>query len=119
MFLLINFLNKKIPEINISNEKFNEDLLGKIYLDYQKKSIIVADLLKNGEKHAFNLDSKPFDICLKEDQIIISHWTDKCLKIYDKDLNFIKRVDSINGEEFQPTTVLAKLYEKNFTFAII
>jgi hypothetical protein len=54
----------------------------------------------NGEKHVFDLDSNPNDICLNEDQIIISNWDDKCLKIYDKDLNFTKRVGRINGEEF-------------------
>jgi hypothetical protein len=76
-------------------------------LDYGNKSNIVADLLKNGEKHVFDLDSEPYDICLKEDQIIMSHFYDECLKIYDKNLNFIKRVDRINGEGFVPRTVLA------------
>ena len=110
----IDYLNKKIPEINISKEKFNEELLGKIYLDIKNKSITVEDLLKNGEKHVFDLDSKPYDICLKDDQIIISYWDDNCLKIYDKDLNFIKRVDRINGEVFKPLTVLANLDDEKF-----
>jgi hypothetical protein len=89
-------------------------LLGKIYLDKKYKSITVEDLLKNGEKHVFDLDSKPCDICLKEDEIIISQWDDKCLKIYDKDLNFIKIVDRINGEEFDPSAILANFDEKQF-----
>jgi hypothetical protein len=89
MSLSVNCLNKKIPEINISKEKFNEDLLGKIYLDKKNKSITVEDLLKNGEKRVYDFDSMPYDICSKDDQIIISHSNDKCLKIYDKDLNFI------------------------------
>jgi hypothetical protein len=114
MFLLINFLNIKILEIDISKEKFHEDYLGKIYLDYRNKSIIVADLLKNGEKHVFDLDSEPYDICLKEDQIIMSHFFDECLKIYDKNFNFINRVDRINGEGFVPRTVLANFEKKQF-----
>jgi hypothetical protein len=89
-------------------------LLGKIYLDNKNKSVIVADLLKNGEKHVFDFDSKPYDICFKEDQIIITHWDDECLGIYDKDLNFIKRVDKINGNEFHPSTILANFDEKIF-----
>jgi hypothetical protein len=60
------------------------------------------------------LDSESFDLCLKEDQIIISHFDDKCIKIYDKDLNFIKTVDRINGEKFRPSTILANLDEKQF-----
>jgi hypothetical protein len=107
-------LKKKIPEINISKEKFNEDSLGKIYLDKNTKSVIVGDLLKNGEKHVYDLDYNPYDICLKEDQIIISYYEDKCLKIYDKDLNFIKRVDRINGEEFGPIGILANFEKKQF-----
>ncbi len=89
-------------------------MLGKIYLDNKNKSITVEDLLKNGEKHVYDLDSKPCDICLKEDEIIISHWDDKCLKIYDKDLNFIKRVDQINEEEFGPFEILANFEKKQF-----
>ncbi len=111
MCLVIDFLNKKIPEINISKKKLNEDSVGKIYFD---KTIIVADLLMNGEKHVFDLDSNPNDICLNEDQIIISYWDDKCLKIYDKDLNFIKRVGRINGKEFKPCGILANFIEKIF-----
>ncbi len=117
--LLINYLNKKIPEIDISKEKFNEDFVGKIYLDFRNKSIIVADLLKNGEKHAFDLASNPYDVCLKEDQIIITHWDDKYLGIYDNDLNLIRKVDRINGKKFHPSTVLANFENKNFTFVII
>jgi hypothetical protein len=49
------------------------------------------------------LDSGPYEICSKDDQIIISHLGSNCLKTYDKDLNFIRKVDRINGEEFQPT----------------
>jgi hypothetical protein len=86
-------------------------LLGKLYLD---KSVIVAELLRNGKKHVFDLDSKPCDICLKEDEIIISHLDHNCLKIYDRDLNFIKRVDRINGEEFKPLGILANFEEKQF-----
>jgi tricorn protease-like protein len=89
-------------------------LLGKIYLDNKNKTIIVAELLKNGEKRVYDLDSMPYDICSKDDQIIISHSNDKCLKIYDKDLNFIKRVDRINGEVFKPLTVLANLDDEKF-----
>ncbi len=102
---------KKIPEINISKLKFNEAFLRKIYLD---NSIIVADLLKNEEKEIYDLDCRPNDICFKDDQIIISYWDDNCLKIYDKDLNFIKRVDRINGEVFKPLTVLANLDDEKF-----
>jgi hypothetical protein len=83
-------------------------------LDIKNKSITVEDLLKNGEKHVFDLDSKPYDICLKDDQIIITHRSDKCLKIYDKDLNFISKVDRINGEEFQPLGILANFEKKQF-----
>jgi len=114
MSLLIDFLNKKIPEINISKEKFNEDFVGKIYLDNKNKTIIVEDLLKNGEKRVYDLDSKPYGICSKDDQIIISHWDDECLKIYDKDLNFITRVDRINWEKFQPLRILANFEKKQF-----
>ena len=69
-FSIIQFLKKKNPELHISKGKFNADLLGicfsKIYLDNQNKSVIAAfDLLKNGEKNLFGLDSKPFDIYLK------------------------------------------------------
>jgi hypothetical protein len=105
-------LKSKIPEIKISKENFNEDLLGKIYLDNKNKSIFVAELLKNGEKHVYDLDSMPYDICSKNDQIIISH--SNCLKIYDKDLNFIKKVDRINGEEFYLSTILVNLDEKQY-----
>ena len=116
MSLSVNCLNKKIPGINISKEKFNEDLLGKIYLDNKNKTIIVAELLKNGEKHVFDLDSMPYDICSKDDQIIISHWDDECLKIYDKDLNFITRVDRINWEKFQPLRILANFEKKTILY---
>ncbi len=34
--------------------------------------------------------------------------------IYDKDLNFIKIVDRINGEEFQPLGILANFEKKQF-----
>ena len=105
-------LKSKIPEIKISKENFNEDLLGKIYLDNKNKSIFVAELLKNGEKHVYDLDSMPYDICSKNDQIIISH--SNCLKIYDKDLNFIKKVDRINGEEFYLSAILANFDVKQF-----
>ena len=60
------------------------------------------------------MDFAPRDICLKEDQIIISSWNDNCLKIYDKDLNYIKTVDRINGEEFYPSAILVNLDEINF-----
>ncbi len=83
-------------------------------MDNKNKSVIVAELLKNGEKHLYELDSKPYEICLKEDQIIISDRDDYCLKIYDKDFNFIKRVDEINGEEFNPLGILANFNEKIF-----
>ncbi len=85
-----------------------------IYLDNKNKPAIVADLLKNGEKQIYDLDSKPYNICFKEDQIIITHWNDECLGIYDKDLNFIKRVHKINGNEFHPSTILANYDEKQF-----
>jgi hypothetical protein len=78
------------------------------------KTIIVAELLRNGKKHVFDLDSMPYDICSKDDQIIISHCDDFCLKIYDRDLNFIKKVDRINGEEFKPLGILANFEKKQF-----
>jgi hypothetical protein len=114
MSLLIDFLNKKIPEINISKEKYNEDFVGKIFLDNKNNTIIVEDLLKNGEKRVYDLDSMPYHIFSKDDQIIISRWDDKCLTIYDKDLNFIKRVDRINGEEFYLSAILANFDVKQF-----
>jgi hypothetical protein len=83
-------------------------------LDNKNKTVIVADLLKNGEKRVYDLDSGPYDICYKEDQIIISHIHNKCLKIYDKDLNYIRKVDRINGEEFEPLTILANFEKKEF-----
>ena len=87
-------------------------MLGKIYLDNKNITIIFAELLKNGEKRVFDLDSKPNDICSEDDQIIISDRDEKCLKIYDKDLNFIRKIDRINGEEFQPTGILANFEKK-------
>jgi hypothetical protein len=39
---------------------------------------------------------------------------DKCLTIYDQNLNFIKQIDRINGEEFQPSSILANFNEKQF-----
>jgi hypothetical protein len=114
MSLLIDFLNKKIPEINLSKEKFNEDFVGKIYLDNKNKTIIVEDLLKNGEKRVYDLVSDLGDICINNDQIIMSHLDGKCLKIYDEDLNFITRVDRINGEEFQSTKIFPNFEKKQF-----
>jgi hypothetical protein len=71
-------------------------------------------LLKNGEKKIYDLDCRAYDIFLKEDQIIISDLESKCLKIYDKDLSFIKRVDRINREEFDPSTILVNFEKKQF-----
>jgi len=63
----------------------------------------------------YDLDFAPRDICSKEDQIIISSWDDpNCIQIHDKDLNLIKKVDRINGEEFYPSAILVNLDEKQF-----
>jgi hypothetical protein len=111
---MINCLNKKIPEINVSKEKFKEDFVGKIYLENKNKSIIVEDLLKNAEKRVFDLVSGPNDICINNDQIIISYYEDKCLSIYHKNLNLIRKVDRINGEKFEPIAILSNFEKKQF-----
>jgi hypothetical protein len=61
-FFYQSIVLKKIPDINISKEKFNEDFLGKIYLNYRNKSLIVADLLENGEKQIYELNYEPIDL---------------------------------------------------------
>jgi polyribonucleotide nucleotidyltransferase len=65
MSRVIDFLNKKIPEINISKEKFNEDLLGKIYLDNKNKTIIAYNSCKIKGITSIELDenTSTFKIC--------------------------------------------------------
>ena len=65
MSRVIDFLNKKTPEINISKEKFNEDLLGKIYLDNKNKTIIAYNSCKIKGITSIELDenTSTFKIC--------------------------------------------------------
>ena len=102
----------KVPQVKISNEKANEDLIGVIYFGIRNKSTDIEELLKNGEKKIFDLNIKPRNLVLIDDQIIISSFDDRCLMAYDKDLNFIKRIDRINGEIFAPLALECNFKEK-------
>ena len=88
-------------------------------MDERKKSDIVEDLLKNGEKKIYDLNFKPMDLLLKEDQIIISHCDDKCLIIYDKELNFIKRVVKLMEKNLNHSIYQQILMKNYFTFVIV
>ncbi len=62
----------------------------------------------------YDLDCDPIDLLINDDKIIISHWNDKCLTIFDNDFNFIKRVDRIAEEEFKPSAIFANFEKKQF-----
>ena len=98
--------------MNFSKEKVNEDFIGKIYFDENNKSINVEDLLKNGEKCIYDLDIQPVDLSIIDDRIILANYYGKCLTVYDKDLNLLKRIDKINGKGFQPIAIQVNLKEK-------
>ena len=76
----INQFKKKILELNISKEKFHEDFLGKIYSD---NSIIVANILKNGEMkiYAFEINIyifNFFDTLITSYELGIEKVIEKC-----------------------------------------
>jgi hypothetical protein len=51
---------------------------------------------------------------LNNNEIIITDCRNNCFIIYDKDLNFIRKVDKINREIFSSSTILANFDEKKF-----
>ena len=76
--------------------------MGKISLNEKKNQIDIEYLLKNGVKRIHDLGISPSGIELIDDQIVLANLFDKCLTIYDKEFKLIKRIDEINGEDFEP-----------------
>jgi hypothetical protein len=75
--------------------------------------IDVEELLKNGNKDTFDIDVKPCEIVVFQDnQILSTNHDEKCLTLYDHNLNFVKRIDRINGEIFHPLGIAINFEEK-------
>ena len=81
--------------MRFSKEEMHENMIGKLYFE----PISFEDLLEIGEKRIYDLGVSPNDFLIIDDQIIVAS-SDRCLAIYDKQFNLVKRIDTINGETF-------------------
>ena len=106
--LFLNFfLLKQIPEVRFSKEEMHDNLIGKLYFE----PISFEDLLEIGEKRIYDLGVSPNDFLIIDDQIIVAS-SDRCLAIYDKQFNLVKRIDIINVETFVPIALASNLEDK-------
>ena len=83
-------------------------MIGKLYFE----PISFEDLLEIGEKRIYDLDVSPNAILIIDDQIIVASIGYECLQIYDKQFNFVKIIDKINGETFSPNALASNLEDK-------
>ena len=91
----------------------NEDLIGKIYFDVKSKTEInFKDLYMNGSRRFYNQIFSVSRIDVIDDQIICANLSRKCLFIYDKDLNYVKKIDRISGLLFKPRAIRINLKDK-------
>jgi hypothetical protein len=67
----------------------------------------------NGKTEIVELDVTPWDIlALSNNQIISSNRSSKCITIYDHNLNLIRKVSKINGEDFESAGIEINEEEK-------
>ena len=92
--------------IIISDEVINENLIGEVNFEFEKKvlnKINVSDILLNGKQKIFDLNVQPVEIlALPNHQILSANYYDKSLTLYDENFKLIKKIDKINGENFEP-----------------
>ena len=75
--------------------------------------IDVIELLKNGNKEAFDISVKPCEMVVFQDnQILSTNHDEKCLTLFDHNLNLVRRIDRINGEIFHPLGIAVNLEQK-------
>jgi hypothetical protein len=98
--------------MKFSTETFDENMIGKIYLDGKNPSINVRNMLILGEERIFDLDATPNNVELINGQIFLTNPANRCLTIYDQDLNLVKRIDRIDGGDFHPFGITYDSIEK-------
>ena len=90
-------------------------MLGQLYFSHHKQANDVIDLLLNGKKETFDLNVAPYDIIvLANNQILTTNYNEKCLTIYDENLELVKKVNRINNEIFGPIAIVLLPEEETF-----
>ena len=70
-------------------------------------------MFKNGKQEAIDTDIPINDIiALPNDQIVCASYNDKCVELFDHNLNLLKKISRINGDTFAPIGLTSSSEEK-------
>ena len=87
-------------DFDVSKDIVSEKIIGEIW--YQNE-VNVKELLANGKTEIFELNQGVWDILvIDKNRVLFSDPFSNCLTLYDQNFNLLRKIDTINGESFNP-----------------
>ena len=84
---------------------------------FNRKEIDVKELLINGKREIIELNVGPWDILvLPKNRVLCSNYDNRCLTLYDENLNLIRTIDKINEESIQSLGIAIDDYDENHLY---